>query len=102
MEKVLVKVKDIPVRYDKVTYYKGDTFEMLSSHVSNSIVEVMGELSEEQSPVTYEHKPLSLNKEGLKALSLDGLKDYAKEFGIELGRAKSKDSIIEKILKVQG
>ena len=37
----------------------------------------------------------------LEAMSIDELKDYAQENGIELGRSSSQSSIIEKIRKAQ-
>lgn len=101
MKKVLVEVIDIPVRYEGVTYYKGQTFQVLPDHVSNKFMKVMGEKSKDQTPISYEDKPLSLDKEGLEALSLDGLKDYASEMGIKLGRARTEEGIIEKILEAQ-
>ena len=101
MQKVLVQVIDIPVRYEKVTYYKGETFQVLPKHISPKFMKVLGEKSKDQSPVQYQDKPLNLNEEGLRALSLDGLKDYAEEMGIKLGRARTEEGIIDKILEAQ-
>lgn len=101
MARTLIQVITTNVMYNGVLYMIGDTLEVADEHILLDCMKVLGEKSEDQTPITYEHEPLILNIEGLKALSLDGLKDYAKEFGIKLGKARTEEGIIEKILEAQ-
>ena len=101
MSKIMIEVINSAIRYNKVRYEVGEITEVLSEHIVPKFMKVLGEKSTDQSPITYEEKPLVLNEEGLKALSLDGLKDYAWEFGIKLGKARTEEGIIAKILESQ-
>lgn len=101
MSHKLVEAITTNVMYNDKLYMIGDTFECKDEHIILSCMKVLGEKSKDQSPITYKDKPLILNIEGLRALSLDGLKDYAEEFGINLGRARTEEGIIEKIIESQ-
>ena len=101
MQKVLVEVVNNSVMYNDKLYLVGQTFEIIPEHIILQCMNVLGEKSKDQTPIHYDEKPLVLNEEGLKALSLDGLKDYAEEFGINLGRARTEEGIIAKILEAQ-
>ena len=97
---VLVEVIDVPVRYKGVRYYKGEQFEIESHFVMPSVMKLVGEVAEDQSDF-FIGNPVVLSKKELLTMSIEGLKDYAKEFKIELGRASTVEGIVEKIIKAQ-
>ena len=87
----IVKVLNIPVRYNGVTHQPGDEFEMEDDHVVSS-VEVIGEVAEKQEKST--DKPF-------EGMSVDELKAYADEHNIDIGNASSENGIIKKIEEAQ-
>lgn len=82
----LVEVQKIPVRYNGVTYKSGETFEMEEEHVLEELVNVIGDAV-----------PKSLNE-----MTVPELKEFATVNGIDLGEAKKKDEILEKISEFKG
>mgnify|MGYP003415417619 CR=1 FL=1 len=97
---VLVEVIKNPIRYEGKRYYKGEQFQVDAHHVNPAIMKLVGEVDSDQTGFSF-GQPIVLSEEQLEKMSVDGLKDYAKEFDIKLGRASSKDGIIEKIVKAQ-
>lgn len=87
----LVKVLNIPVRYNGETYQPGVEFEMEDDHVI-SAVEVIGEVAEKQEKTT--DKPF-------EGMTVEELKAYAEEHNIDIGNASSENGIIKKIEEAQ-
>lgn len=79
----IVQVKDVPVRYEHVTYQPGSSFEMKDEHVNESLVTVTGEV--ETVPKTIDE------------MTVAELKSHAELNEIELGDAKKRDDILEVI-----
>lgn len=77
----IVEVKEIPVRYNGTTYQPGSSFEMEAIHVNESLVKVTGEV---------EKVPKAVGE-----MTIQELKEYAAENGIDLGDAKKRDEILE-------
>ena len=63
-------------------------------------MKLVGEIAEDQSDF-FIGDPVVLDKEQLEMMSEDGIKDYAKEFKIDLGRTSTKEGMINKITKAQ-
>ncbi|WP_419962098.1 hypothetical protein [Psychrobacillus sp. BM2] len=84
-----VKVLKVPVRYNGVTHARGASFVMEDDHVNESIVEVLGEVAENNTPSQFEGK------------TLDDLKAYAEEYKIDIGKATTEEGIIKKIEEAQ-
>lgn len=101
MARTLIQVITTNVMYNNVLYMIGDTLEVENEHILLDCMRVIEDDYEERAPITREDEPLIPHIEGLKALSLDRLKEYAEEFGINLGKARTKEGIIEKILEAQ-
>lgn len=97
---VLVEVINLPVRYGGKTYRKGELFQVESHHVAPKFMKLVGEVDKDQADI-FVGEPIVLNKDALEEMSIEGLKDYAKAFDINLGKSNSKDGIIEKIVKAQ-
>ena len=97
---VLVEVIDWPVRYNGVRYNRGEQFQIEEHDFMPSSMKLVGEVSNDQSDF-FIGEPVVLSKKELLTMSIDGLKDYAKEFKIELGRASTVEGIVEKIVKAQ-
>lgn len=57
----IVKVLDIPVRYNNVTHQPNEEFEMADEHVNLTIVEVVGDVVKK--PRTSKATPTEGNKE---------------------------------------
>lgn len=83
--KYLVKVLNVPVRYDGQRYLPGDEFEMKENHLNESLIKVIGEAI-----------PLTFNE-----MKVPELKEYAAEHGIALGDAKKRDEILKVIQKFE-
>lgn len=88
-----VEVKTIPIRHDGTLYKKGASFsisaegyEKIKSHVT-----VLDESDEDTSSDIKPHIVW------LDSMEPEELKAYADEQGIDVGRATSKEGILEKI-----
>lgn len=88
----LVKVINVPVRYEGKTYPQGTEFEMASKHVNEQLVEVLGDVAIQQTP------PPDNPFDGM---SIDELKMYAEQRNIDVGKATTEEGIIKKIEEAQ-
>ncbi|WP_438312230.1 hypothetical protein [Sporosarcina sp. FA9] len=79
----IVQVKDIPVRYESITYQPGSSFEMEEKYVNESLVIVTGDVEVIQKTI--------------EEMTIAELKDYAASHEIDLGDAKKRDEILEAI-----
>lgn len=67
----IVKVIDIPVRYEDKTYRAGETFEIESEHVNDKLVEVIGDVEKvPEPPVDPEDLTVDEIKEKLDELEI--------------------------------
>ena len=84
----LVEVLKVPVRYEGKTYPRGEQFEMEEDHVNENLVKVLGDVAKKQDQTpdnTFE------------GMSIDELKAYAEQKGIDIGKATTEEGIIKKI-----
>lgn len=81
---MFVKVKNIPVRYNKTTYTEGEEFEIKDEHIAGieSFVEVIVGKS-------------------IEDMTVAELKAYAASAGVDLGEAAKKPDILAIILNAQ-
>lgn len=79
----IVKVKDIPVRYENTTYQPGSSFEMEEKYVDESLVTVTGDVE--------------IIQKTIEEMTITELKDYVASNEIDLGDAKKRDEILEAI-----
>lgn len=81
---MFVKVKNIPVRYNKTTYTAGAEFEVKDEHLTGieSFVEV-------------------IEGKRIEDMTVAELKAYAASAGIDLGEAAKKPDILAIILEAQ-
>lgn len=99
---LLVKVTDLAIRYNGKRYEKGETFEVQPDHFDHSIMTMVGEVAEDQSDLLSDiGDAVVLDKEQLEQMSIEGLKEYAQHFGIELGRTSTSGGMIDKIVRAQ-
>ncbi|MTI56151.1 hypothetical protein [Geosporobacter ferrireducens] len=83
-----VKVKKIPIRYNKHRYQAGETFEIQQEHVKGiqNLVEIVSEETEEKS---------------LEQMTVAELKEYAKSQDIEIGKTSKKEDILALIYETK-
>lgn len=81
----MVEVIAVPVRYGGNTYPQGAQFEMQDGHVNEKLVKVIGDVASNP----------------FEGMTVDELKAYAKERGIDIGKSSSEASIIKKIQDAQ-
>lgn len=97
-----VKVKDLPVRYNGKRYEKGETFNVEPEHFMPSTMTMVGEVADDQSDhLSDVGDAVVLDKEQLEHMSINGLKEYAKYFNIDLGRTSTSGGMIDKIVRAQ-
>lgn len=83
----IVKVKEIPVRYNGTTYQPGEPFEMETDHVNEALVKVLGDVEKPPKEV--------------KDMTIAEMKEYAAENDIDLGDAKLHAEILAEIERVE-
>lgn len=88
----LVEVIKIPVRYEGVTYPRGEQFEMEDNHVNEKLVKVVGEVATKQDDTP---------DNPFEGMSVEELKAYAEEHNIDIGKATTEEGIIKKIEEAQ-
>lgn len=82
-----VKVKNVPVRYNNVTYQPGSSFEMEDDHVLDALVTVLGDV--EKVPKTIDD------------MTVTELEAYASEKDIDLSGCSNKAEKLAKIKEVE-
>lgn len=88
----LVEVINVPVRYEGKTYPQGEQFEMHEDHVNEKLVNVIGDVAEKQS---------NTSDSLFEGMSVEELKAYAEQKGINIGKATTEEGIIKKIEDAQ-
>ncbi|BDH60137.1 hypothetical protein MTP04_02670 [Lysinibacillus sp. PLM2] len=91
--KVLVKENSFPVRYNGERFSVGQTFEIDGKHLNKNTMEVL-EIIEDNQDDGKESNPF-------EGKSVEELKAYAEEHGIDIGKATTEEGIIKKIEEAQ-
>lgn len=93
MNQVQVSPKKIPVRHNGRLYSAGETFE-IDRPGYERIAPYLDFIAEVEPP---EVDPPPGDNAAIEEMDVDQLKAYAEQQGIDLGRATSREGILEKI-----
>lgn len=88
--KVSVKENSFPIFYNGERFSVGEEFVIVEKHLNKNIMEVVEKIEEQQT---------SANE--FEGKSAEELKVYAKEHGIDIGKATTEEGIIKKIVESQ-
>ncbi|AGR47454.1 hypothetical protein ABOUO_8 [Brevibacillus phage Abouo] len=97
---MIVKVLDIPIRYNHNTYRMGEVFDIEEGHLKDIENLVVPQISEEsQEPEVF---PLErIEEKTIDKMTVAELKEYAIQHDIDLGEATKKDDILAVIKGVE-
>lgn len=87
MAKIKARVKEgsFPIRYNGERFSIGEELVIDDKHLNKKTMELIEEIKEQN------------NAEELEGKSVDELKAYAEEHGIDIGKATTEEGIIKKI-----